>query len=48
VLLPELTVPDRPLFAIYGPGQNTPRKISVFLDFLTDWFSRNPIPAIGH
>ncbi|WP_046728790.1 LysR family transcriptional regulator [Streptomyces humi] len=48
VLLPELTVPDRPLYAIYGPGQKTPRKISVFLDFLTEWFSRNPIPAIGH
>jgi DNA-binding transcriptional LysR family regulator len=46
VLLPELAVPDRPLYAIYGPGQDTPRKISVFLDFLTDWFSRNPIPAI--
>ncbi|MFJ3670045.1 LysR family transcriptional regulator [Streptomyces sp. NPDC090106] len=47
VLLPELAVPDRPLYAIYGPGQGTPRKISVFLDFLTDWFSRNPIPVIG-
>jgi DNA-binding transcriptional LysR family regulator len=46
VLLPELAVPDRPLYAIYGPGQDTPRKISVFLDFLTDWFSQNPIPAI--
>ncbi|MGP4007193.1 LysR family transcriptional regulator [Streptomyces sp. 4N124] len=47
VLLPELTVPDRPLYAIYGPGQATPRKVSVFLNFLTDWFSLNPIPAIG-
>ncbi|AJE38829.1 LysR family transcriptional regulator [Streptomyces nodosus] len=46
VLLPELPVPDRPLFAIYGPGQATPRKISVFLDFLGGWFSQNPIPDI--
>lgn len=47
VLLPELAVPDRPLYAIYGPGQATPRKVTVFLHFLTDWFSDNPIPAIG-
>lgn len=47
VLLPELAVPDRPLYAIYGPGQGTPRKVSVFLDFLTTWFSQNPIPVIS-
>jgi DNA-binding transcriptional LysR family regulator len=47
VLLPDLVVPDRPLYAIYSPGQDTPRKVSVFLSFLADWFSRNPIPAIG-
>ncbi|MEU4892746.1 LysR family transcriptional regulator [Streptomyces sp. NPDC044780] len=46
VLLPELGVPDRPLFAIYGPGRTTPRKIAVFLGFLTEWFSENPIPRI--
>ncbi|MFJ8504174.1 LysR family transcriptional regulator [Streptomyces avermitilis] len=46
VLLPELAVPDRPLYAIYGPGQDSPRKITVFLDFLTEWFSENPIPTI--
>ncbi|MEV0616380.1 LysR family transcriptional regulator [Nonomuraea sp. NPDC050404] len=45
VLLPELAVPDRSLYAIYGPAQNTPRKVKVFLDFLTTWFSDNPIPA---
>ncbi|MFD8276068.1 LysR family transcriptional regulator [Streptomyces flaveolus] len=46
VLLPELAVPDRPLYAIYGPGQDTPRKVSVFLDFLAEWFSQNPIPTV--
>ncbi|MBB5967374.1 LysR family transcriptional regulator [Planomonospora venezuelensis] len=45
VLLPELAVPDRPLYAIYGPAQSTPRKVKVFLDFLTTWFAGNPIPA---
>jgi DNA-binding transcriptional LysR family regulator len=46
VLLPDVSVPDRPLYAIYGPGQATPRKISVFLEFLTGWFSSNPMPAL--
>ncbi|MFD6534014.1 LysR family transcriptional regulator [Streptomyces sp. NPDC060184] len=46
VLLPELAVPDRPLYAIYGPGQETPRKVTVFLEFLSTWFSENPIPAM--
>lgn len=44
-LLPELPVPDRSLYAIYGPAQHTPRKISVFLDFMSAWFANNPIPA---
>jgi DNA-binding transcriptional LysR family regulator len=43
VLLPELPVPARSLYAIYGPSAQTPRKVEVFLDFLTTWFSDNPI-----
>jgi DNA-binding transcriptional LysR family regulator len=46
VLLPELSVPDRPLYAIYAPGQRTPEKVKVFLKFMTTWFRRNPMPAI--
>jgi len=45
VLLPELPVPSRSLYAIYGPAQQAPRKVEVFLSFLTEWFSANPIPA---
>ncbi|GIM89194.1 LysR family transcriptional regulator [Paractinoplanes toevensis] len=45
VLLPELPVPSRSLYAIYGPAQQAPRKVEVFLGFLTEWFSANPIPA---
>jgi DNA-binding transcriptional LysR family regulator len=45
VLLPELAVPSRSLYAIYGPAQQAPRKVEVFLRFLTEWFSANPIPA---
>ncbi|MBE1536631.1 LysR family transcriptional regulator [Actinomadura algeriensis] len=44
VLLPELPVPARSLYAIYGPSAQAPRKVEVFLDFLTTWFSENPIP----
>ncbi|WP_369029679.1 LysR family transcriptional regulator [Streptomyces adonidis] len=48
VLLPHVAAPDRPLYAIYGPDRNTPRKIAVFLEFLTEWFRENPIPTIGY
>ncbi|MEU1341300.1 LysR family transcriptional regulator [Streptomyces sp. NPDC005827] len=44
-LLPGHTVPDRPLYAIYGPGQPAPRKITVFLDFLARWYKDNPVPG---
>ncbi|MDQ4114902.1 MAG: LysR family transcriptional regulator [Actinomycetota bacterium] len=44
-LLPDLSVPDRSLYAIYGPGQRTPQKVKVFLDFLTKWFANHPIKA---
>ncbi|WP_415953352.1 LysR family transcriptional regulator [Streptomyces sp. KLOTTS4A1] len=47
VLLPDIGVPDRPLYAIYGPGPDTPRKVSVFLDFLAQWFADHPIAAIS-
>ncbi|MEU6606324.1 LysR family transcriptional regulator [Streptomyces shenzhenensis] len=43
-LLPELGVPERPLYAIYGPGDTVPRKVSVLLDFLTVWFKERPVP----
>ncbi|WP_106397041.1 LysR family transcriptional regulator [Actinocorallia populi] len=44
-LLPELPVPARSLYAIFGPAQQAPKKVEVFLDFLTRWFSDNPIPS---
>ncbi|UUU29347.1 LysR substrate-binding domain-containing protein [Streptomyces sp. CA-210063] len=47
VQLPEVPIPDRPLYAIYGPGQTVPRKVVILLEFLTRWFKENPIPAIG-
>ncbi len=47
VLLPEVPIPDRALYAIYGPAARAPRKVEVFLEFLTKWFSNNPIPTFG-
>ncbi|MGW1620625.1 LysR family transcriptional regulator [Streptomyces sp. NPDC002172] len=41
-VLPGRTVPDRPLYAVYGPGQPVPRKITVFLDFLARWYKDRP------
>ncbi|MEV6350129.1 LysR family transcriptional regulator [Actinoplanes sp. NPDC051851] len=45
VLLPELAVPSRSLYAIYGPAAQIPRKVEVFLGFLTKWFAENPLPV---
>lgn len=39
ILLPGHPVPERPLYAVYGPGQPTPRKVTVFLAFLARWFT---------
>jgi DNA-binding transcriptional LysR family regulator len=45
-LLPDLPIPDRSLYAIYGPDEQTPEKVRVFLEFLSGWFAKNPIPAL--
>ncbi|MEU6256730.1 LysR family transcriptional regulator [Streptomyces sp. NPDC047043] len=44
--LPQVPVPERPLYAVYGPGQTVPRKIATLLEFLAQWFKDNPSPAI--
>jgi DNA-binding transcriptional LysR family regulator len=36
-------VPDRPLFAVFAPGERAPRKIREFVDFLTHWFVEHPM-----
>ena len=38
-------VPERPLYAIYGPGKRTPEKVKVFLQFMTEWFEEGPSSA---
>ncbi|MFB7948736.1 LysR family transcriptional regulator [Kitasatospora phosalacinea] len=44
-LLTRFGVPERPLNAVYGPGAAAPRKVTVFLEFLTAWFAAATGPA---
>jgi DNA-binding transcriptional LysR family regulator len=46
-LLPHVPVSERSLFAVFGPGEQIPRKVQVLLDFLSAWFRKNPIPEVG-
>jgi DNA-binding transcriptional LysR family regulator len=41
-VLPDYTVPSRPLYIIYPPGLQAVKKFRVFLDFMADWFKRQP------
>jgi DNA-binding transcriptional LysR family regulator len=33
-------VPNRPLYALHSPGGQTPTRVQLFLDFVSDWFRR--------
>jgi DNA-binding transcriptional LysR family regulator len=39
-VIPSCQVPDRPLYALYSPGGQTPARVRLFLEFVTDWFRR--------
>ncbi|GAA5034317.1 LysR family transcriptional regulator [Microbacterium fluvii] len=41
-LLPGLRPPQRALYAVHGPGGQTPERVRVFLDFMTTWFRSRP------
>jgi len=43
VILPNYTVPDRPLYAAYAPSRHLVRKVRVFVDFIADWFKQHPM-----
>lgn len=42
-VLPTYEVPTRSLYAIYSPGGQRVQKVKVFLDYITEWFSKNPM-----
>lgn len=46
-VMPELEVPDRPLFIVFPPGGQHIKKIQVFLDYMVTWFKRRPISALS-
>lgn len=43
-LLPEHRPPVRALYAVHGPGGQTPERVKVFLDFMTSWFRARNVP----
>jgi DNA-binding transcriptional LysR family regulator len=48
-LLPHLRPPQRALYAVHGPGGQTPKRVRIFLDFMTEWFraraAERPAPS---
>jgi len=42
-VLQDYPIPERPLFAVFAPGERTPRKIREFVDFLASWFIEHPM-----
>jgi len=42
-LLPELLLPERPLYAVFAPGDTPPTKVRCFITFLTNWFRVTPM-----
>lgn len=42
-ILRDIPIPERPLFAVFAPGERVPRKIREFVDFLTRWFVEHPV-----
>lgn len=42
-LMPDVLIPERPLYAVFSPGETTPKKVRCFIDFLTNWFRNTPI-----
>lgn len=42
-ILRDVPVPDRPLFAVFAPGERAPQKIREFVDFLIHWFVEHPM-----
>lgn len=37
-VLPHLPPQSRSLYAVHGPGGQTPERVKLFLDFMTEWF----------
>jgi DNA-binding transcriptional LysR family regulator len=40
-VLPDLPPPTRSLYAVHAPGDATPERVKIFLNFITDWFKHS-------
>lgn len=45
-VIPDVSVPQRPLYALHSPGAEPPARVRLFLDFVTDWFRRQAPPTV--
>jgi DNA-binding transcriptional LysR family regulator len=43
-VLPSYSAPTRALYAVHSPGVHTLRTVRVFLDYISAWFAKNPMP----
>jgi DNA-binding transcriptional LysR family regulator len=43
IVLPDYSIPDRPLYAAYAPSRQLVRKVRVFVDFIAEWFKQHPM-----
>jgi DNA-binding transcriptional LysR family regulator len=43
-VIPDVDVPDRPLYALHSPGTQTTARVRLFLDFVSEWFRKQPQP----
>lgn len=43
IVLPGYSVPNRPLYAAFSPGDHTVQRVRLFIDFIADWFQTHPI-----
>lgn len=39
-VIPDIEVPDRPLYALHSPGTQTTARVRLFLDFVSEWFRK--------
>jgi DNA-binding transcriptional LysR family regulator len=39
-VIPDVEVPDRPLYALHSPGTQTTARVRLFLDFVSEWFKK--------
>ncbi|MDE1150532.1 MAG: LysR substrate-binding domain-containing protein [Azospirillaceae bacterium] len=42
-VLPNESIPERPFYAAFAPGDATPEKVRVFVKFLVQWFRTHPL-----